>query len=62
MKGPTLPALKHGTMNAALTETARTTSLGLTFVDVAEREVTLSWAEVHRRARRTGGGAGRGSE
>ncbi|MBN1205979.1 MAG: fatty acyl-AMP ligase [Myxococcaceae bacterium] len=38
-----------------LEATART-ELGLTFVDAAEREMFLPWAEVHRRAQRTAAG------
>ncbi|WP_164020285.1 fatty acyl-AMP ligase [Pyxidicoccus trucidator] len=59
MKGPALPALKYPTVNASLAATARTTSHGLTFVDAAEREVVVSWAEVYRRARCTAAGLAR---
>ncbi|WP_241759001.1 fatty acyl-AMP ligase [Pyxidicoccus parkwayensis] len=59
MKGPALPALKHPTVNAVLAATARGTPHGLTFVDTAEREVSVSWAEVYRRARCTAAGLAR---
>jgi acyl-CoA synthetase (AMP-forming)/AMP-acid ligase II len=45
-------------VNASLAATSRT-SLCLTFVDAAEREVALPWAEVYRRARRTAAGLAR---
>ncbi len=59
VKGAVLPALKHPTVNAMLAATARTTSHGLTFVDASEREVSVPWAEVYRRARRTAAGLAR---
>jgi acyl-CoA synthetase (AMP-forming)/AMP-acid ligase II len=55
MKGPALPEVKHATVNQMLAATART-ELGLTFVDVSERETRMPWAEVHARARRTAAG------
>ncbi|SEU24851.1 fatty acyl-AMP ligase [Stigmatella erecta] len=55
MKGPALPPVKYATVPEMLEATART-ALGLTFVDAAEREVALPWAEVYRRARRTAAG------
>ncbi|MBJ6763371.1 fatty acyl-AMP ligase [Myxococcaceae bacterium JPH2] len=58
MKGPALPEPRFPTVNAALAAAART-SLGLTFVDSAERESRVSWAEVYRRARRVAAGLGR---
>ncbi|NOK19254.1 fatty acyl-AMP ligase [Corallococcus carmarthensis] len=58
MKGPALPALKHATVNAMLKATSRT-SLGLVFVDAAEHETSLPWAQVYRRAKRAAGGLAR---
>jgi acyl-CoA synthetase (AMP-forming)/AMP-acid ligase II len=55
MKGPALPPLKHATVNACLEAAARTEH-GLVFVDAAERETRLSWAQVYGRARRTAAG------
>ena len=55
MKGPALPKVKHATVNEALAAAART-SLGLVFVDAAERETRLPWADVYRRARHTAAG------
>jgi fatty-acyl-CoA synthase len=55
MKGPSLPAVKHATVNQMLEATART-AMGLTFVDSSERETVLPWTEVHRRARHTAAG------
>lgn len=55
MRGPPLPPVKHSTVTAMLAATART-ELGLTFVDASEKETTLSWTEVHRRAQRTAAG------
>ncbi len=55
MKGPALPKVKHATVNEALAAAART-SLGLVFVDVAERETRLPWADVYQRARHTAAG------
>ncbi len=55
MKGPALPKVKHATVNEALAAAART-SLGLVFVDAAERETPLPWADVYRRARHTAAG------
>ncbi|WP_238540006.1 AMP-binding protein [Corallococcus macrosporus] len=57
--GPALPARRHATVNAALAATGTTSPLGLTFVDAAEREVSLPWAEVYRRAKRTAAGLAR---
>ncbi len=59
VKGPALPALRHATVNAALAAVARSSPLGLTFVDVAEREVTMPWSEVYARAKRTAAGLAR---
>ncbi|MCP3059412.1 fatty acyl-AMP ligase [Myxococcus sp. K38C18041901] len=55
MRGPTLPAVRFPTVNAMLATTAGT-DFRLTFVDAAEKETSLSWAEVYRRARRTAAG------
>ena len=55
MKGPPLPPVKYGTVTEALAAAARS-SLGLVFVDAAERETRVSWAEVYARARRTAAG------
>jgi fatty-acyl-CoA synthase len=55
MKGPTLPPVKYATVTEMLAATART-EFALTFVDAAERETVLPWAEVHRRARCTAAG------
>ncbi|MFL5348341.1 MAG: fatty acyl-AMP ligase [Hyalangium sp.] len=55
MRGPPLPPVKYGTVTEMLGATART-ELGLTFVDAAEKETALSWADVHRRAQRTAAG------
>ncbi|HSP77511.1 MAG TPA: AMP-binding protein, partial [Myxococcaceae bacterium] len=55
MKGRALPELKHATLAGALAAAARG-PLGLVFVDGAERETELPWAEVYRRARRTAAG------
>ncbi|GEN06990.1 Acyl-CoA synthetase (AMP-forming)/AMP-acid ligase II [Myxococcus fulvus] len=55
MRGPTLPALRFATVNAMLASTAGT-DFRLTFVDAAEKETSLSWAEVYQRARRTAAG------
>jgi fatty-acyl-CoA synthase len=55
MKGPALPPVRYATVTEMLAATART-ALGLTFVDAAERETALPWAEVHRRAQRTAAG------
>ncbi|WP_257453477.1 fatty acyl-AMP ligase [Archangium lipolyticum] len=55
MKGPALPALKHATLTDALAAAART-RFGLVFVDSAERETSMPWAEVYARARRTAAG------
>ncbi|MFL5359145.1 fatty acyl-AMP ligase [Archangium sp.] len=55
MKGPALPPLKHATVNECLAAAARTEH-GLVFVDAAERETRLSWAQVYGRARRTAAG------
>jgi acyl-CoA synthetase (AMP-forming)/AMP-acid ligase II len=59
MKGPLLPAPKHPTVSAQLMATGRSESGGLVFVDAAEREVSLSWPEVYRRARHTAAGLAR---
>ncbi|MCY1040039.1 fatty acyl-AMP ligase [Corallococcus sp. bb12-1] len=58
MKGPVLPALKHATVNAMLKATSHT-SLGLVFVDASERETSLPWAQVYRRAKRAAAGLAR---
>ncbi|CAM3233998.1 fatty acyl-AMP ligase [Corallococcus sp. ZKHCc1 1396] len=58
MKGPPLPALKHATVNAMLRATSHT-SLGLVFVDASERETSLPWAHVYRRAKRAAAGLAR---
>jgi acyl-CoA synthetase (AMP-forming)/AMP-acid ligase II len=55
MKGPVLPEVKCGTVNEALAAAARTPH-GLVFVDAAERETRLPWAEVYARARGTAAG------
>ncbi|MDC0713065.1 fatty acyl-AMP ligase [Stigmatella sp. ncwal1] len=55
MKGPALPPVKYATLPEMLEATSRTAS-GLIFVDASEREVSLSWSEVHRRARQTAAG------
>ncbi|NTX54993.1 hypothetical protein, partial [Myxococcus sp. CA039A] len=55
MRGPTLPKVRFPTVNAMLSAASRT-PFQLTFVDAAEREESLSWAEVYRRARRTAAG------
>ncbi|HYO55522.1 AMP-binding protein, partial [Archangium sp.] len=55
MKGPALPRLKHATLNESLAAAARTPH-GLIFVDAAERETSLSWAQVYGRARRFAAG------
>jgi acyl-CoA synthetase (AMP-forming)/AMP-acid ligase II len=55
MKGPALPKVKYATVNEALAAAART-SLGLVFVDAAERETRLPWADVYQRARHTAAG------
>jgi fatty-acyl-CoA synthase len=55
VKGPVLPEVKYGTLNEALAAAARTPH-GLVFVDAAERETRLPWAEVYARARRTAAG------
>ena len=57
--GPPLPPPRHPTVNAALAAAARSSPLGLTFVDAAEREVSLSWSEVYARAKRTAAGLAR---
>nr|AYM53425.1 AMP-binding protein [Melittangium lichenicola] len=58
MKGPALPRVRHATLTEAL-EAAAHSRLGLTFVDSAERETHLPWAEVALRARRTAAGLAR---
>ncbi|RKH03073.1 fatty acyl-AMP ligase [Corallococcus sp. CA053C] len=58
MKGPPLPALKHATVNAMLKATSHT-SLGLVFVDASERETSLPWSHVYRRAKRAAAGLAR---
>nr|AYM52666.1 AMP-binding protein [Aggregicoccus edonensis] len=55
MKGPTLPAVRYATVTEMLADAART-AMGLVFVDAQERETSLPWAEVYRRARRTAAG------
>ncbi|WNG40454.1 fatty acyl-AMP ligase [Archangium violaceum] len=55
MRGPALPRVKHATLDEALAAAARS-SHGLVFVDAAERETSLSWAQVYGRARRTAAG------
>ncbi|PTL81421.1 fatty acyl-AMP ligase [Vitiosangium sp. GDMCC 1.1324] len=55
MKGAALPSVKHATLDAVLAAAARTRH-GLVFVDAAERETSLSWAQVYGRARRTAAG------
>ncbi|MCY1082129.1 fatty acyl-AMP ligase [Archangium lansingense] len=55
MKGSELPRLKHATLNEMLAAAARTSS-GLVFVDAAERETSLSWAQLYERARRFAAG------
>jgi fatty-acyl-CoA synthase len=55
MKGPALPPVKYATVTEMLAATART-EFGLTFVDAAERETVVPWAEVYRRARCTAAG------
>jgi acyl-CoA synthetase (AMP-forming)/AMP-acid ligase II len=55
MKGPTLPPVKYATVTQMLAATART-EFGLIFVDAAERETVMPWAEVYRRARHTAAG------
>ncbi|QRK09878.1 fatty acyl-AMP ligase [Archangium violaceum] len=55
MKGPPLPRVKHATLDEALAAAARSPR-GLVFVDAAERETSLSWAQVYGRARRTAAG------
>ncbi|WNG21118.1 fatty acyl-AMP ligase [Cystobacter fuscus] len=55
MKGPPLPRVKYPTLNEALEGAARG-RLGLIFVDAAERETHLPWAQVYERARRTASG------
>ncbi len=52
MKGPPLPAPEHRTVNDALARAATTRS-GITFVDLGERELFLSFREILERARRT---------
>ncbi|QSQ18483.1 fatty acyl-AMP ligase [Myxococcus landrumensis] len=47
--------MRYPTVNAMLAEASRT-ELGLTFVDAAEREEVLPFAEVYRRARRMAAG------
>jgi acyl-CoA synthetase (AMP-forming)/AMP-acid ligase II len=59
MRGSELPAPKHPTVSAQLAATARSESEGLVFVDSAEREVSLPWADVYRRARHTAAGLAR---
>ncbi|MCP3100638.1 fatty acyl-AMP ligase [Myxococcus sp. K15C18031901] len=58
MRGPQLPASRYATLNEALAATSAT-SFQLTFVDSAEREEVLPWADVYRRARRTAAGLAR---
>ncbi len=55
MKGQALPGVKYRTVTEMLAAAAGTEH-GLLFVDAAERETRLSWAEVYRRARRTAAG------
>nr|AYM53193.1 AMP-binding protein [Melittangium boletus] len=55
MKGPALPRVKFPTLHEALEAAARS-PLGLVFVDAAERETRVPWAQVHARARRTAAG------
>nr|AYM52266.1 CoA ligase AMP-generating protein [Stigmatella aurantiaca Sg a15] len=55
MKGPALPPVKYATLLEMLEATSRT-ALGLTFVDASERELSLPWSEVYRRARQTAAG------
>ena len=55
MKGPALPEVKYRTVTEMLAAAAGTEH-GLLFLDAAERETRLSWAEVYRRARRTAAG------
>jgi fatty-acyl-CoA synthase len=51
LQGPPLPALRATTVIEAL-RTAAASKLGLTFVDAAERETLLPYAELHQRARK----------
>jgi len=54
MKGGPAPAPPHATACAAL-EAAADHPCGVTFVDLREREIRLSWSEVHSRGRRAAG-------
>jgi fatty-acyl-CoA synthase len=54
VNGPLLPRPKYRTVNEALAAGA-TSRLGLTFVDLAERETFVPYSEVHASARRTAG-------
>ena len=55
MKGPPAPPPHSGTLNEVLVAAARHPS-GITFADLREREVALSWAEVLARAERAAAG------
>jgi fatty-acyl-CoA synthase len=52
LRGPPLPPPRHPTVNDALTAAAATSN-GITFVDLHEHEVFLSYGELHHRAART---------
>lgn len=58
MRGPTLPKVRFPTVNAMLAAAGQT-PFKLTFVDAAEREESLPWGEVYRRARHTAAGLSR---
>jgi acyl-CoA synthetase (AMP-forming)/AMP-acid ligase II len=51
LRGPPQPPARHETLGHALARAARHPS-GVTFVDLAERETLLPWAEVRARAER----------
>jgi acyl-CoA synthetase (AMP-forming)/AMP-acid ligase II len=54
VKGPPPPAPRHGTI-AELLAAAGSHASGVTFLDLREREVAMSWAEVLGRARKVAG-------
>jgi acyl-CoA synthetase (AMP-forming)/AMP-acid ligase II len=51
LRGPPAPAPRHATLPSALAAAAHR-GCGITFVDLREREIHLSWAEVRARAGR----------
>jgi acyl-CoA synthetase (AMP-forming)/AMP-acid ligase II len=55
LRGPPAPPPRHRTLAHALAAAAGHSS-GVTFVDLREREVRLSWGEVHRRAAQAAAG------